>query len=276
MPRHLNISLTCALLLCLLAGAGSCLFGQDEKWLAAHKQNDPVRYEGFVDQPNAQREYEIRSFMAFAGAPPADLFIGMPSDLHVGYCTSATAGQPAFIEVRQLITSSHYLMKVPERKDDAAKPRLVDFSWPTKDVIQPGRISPNDLGVVVRLGKDAEYVTDLAPAIFSTTAQNPLRQIDHYSLSLLVQGNKLDDLTYTVHAGNGAEVTCRYQNDLKPCVNSPRVLPSPIERNSLVHLSFELPESAAGPALLHVQGHYHDSDEMLSADFHFLHQPVCK
>jgi hypothetical protein len=272
-------------LLALSCATVAVATAQDPGWLARNLRTHPTRYEGLLDQPNARREFNVLAFFAFTARPPDKLPRHEPAELRIQYCRPpAAAGdspgrETAFIEVRQLIGHVNYLMKaaqapVKERPGD----RWQSFAWPSKDVIHPYNIDPNELGVVIHLGQDNEYSEDLVPSYFSADVAPPAAPIDHYELILRIQQNSLDGLFYEFAPPGGGPIRCFYQNNLNPCASAKPTPQAPIEAGSLVQLSLDLSHVPAGPVAVHIEGHYEnsDADEKLVANFRFVHEPLCQ
>ncbi|WP_263355854.1 hypothetical protein [Acidicapsa ligni] len=270
-------------LLPLLCAIPRTAIAQTPAWLKLNEKSGPPRYEGLLDQPNARREYDVLAFLAFTTQPAAKPFSELPTDLHIQYCRPAESTNPkkndaAFIEVRQLTGHVNYLMKAAQApKADANKTsnQWITFAWPSKPVIQLNNIDPNKLGVVIHIGEDNEYAENVTPAYFSNTGGAPAN-IHYYTLTLRIQQNTLDSLSYRIHPVGSPDITCYYRNDLHACDALKPATQSPIETGSLVNLPINASSFSKGPVTVHVEGHYHDSDEVLTATFHFDHEPLCQ
>ena len=269
---------------CLLVAADTS-HAQDPEWLRSHSFPDPKRVEGLLEEPNALREYDVLSFLAFHGDPTGNHFAAVPANLRIQYCQApanppAAHPMPAFIEVRQLAGHVNYLMKTSQPPAAGPAPAERSFVWPTRDVIQKNNINPNQLGVVIHLGEDNEYASNLAPAVFSPAdpSQPALsaERIDHYTLTLHIQQNTLDSLAYQIRPAQGKPIPCYYQNDLHSCRSSAPNPPAAIEAGSLVRLGIDLSQVAPGPVAIHIEGKYRDQDGALTANFHFNHEPQCQ
>jgi hypothetical protein len=250
---------------------------QDATWLAQNHRSDPDRYEGLLPEPNARQEYDVLAFQALLGTAAPLQFTKDRHALMVEYCRPPSQGEPAHIEVRQQNGYVNYLMKAsPEPKGSGWQ----RFVWPSKVVVDENHIAPRDLGVVIHLGEDSEYGEDLSPAILLVAPEKgPAEQpgpIEKYVLALRIQRATLDWLEYTIEPSSGKPKTCYYRSDSDTeCVREMPKRPL-IEEGSLVHITLDLSGIPDGAVSVHLAGQYHDSDETLKTNLHFIHDGTCE
>ena len=262
-------TLRCGLRLALLLATVASATAQEAAWFQHNLKNDPQRYEGLTDEPNALRELDVLDFLILSPNPPEKAFPFLPDKLDIHYCQLTTyQANSATIEVRPLTGHVNYLMKATPGPPISS--HWVSFGWPTDAIIKTNHIDPNRLGVVIRAltGNDSSL---LIPAYFSSTGAPPTFKVEQYSLVLAIRQKSLDSLSYTIHSGKGSTAVCHYKNDLQPCLPPP--VKSPVEAGTIVRLP--MANIQPGPVTIHVSGIYHDSDERLDVDFHFFHQPQC-
>jgi hypothetical protein len=268
--------------LCICIGGAA----QDIAWLKQNRRSAPERYEGLVDQPNARREYDVLGFLAYTSDGPAKLPKDEPVILSVQYCRPKTipvvvpGPNTAFIEVQQLNSRVHYLMKASQTPASKSDFGWKSFSWPTKDVINRYDIDPNNLGVVIHWGQDNEYAEDIEPAVLGVAPAWPQERrepgrIQRYTLMLRVWPT-LRDLSYEIRSKGGPTKVCYYENEFSPCVQmKPKEL-APIESGSLVQLNLDMSNMPDGETLVHIDGNYGNSDDKLTANFRFMHESTCR
>ncbi len=254
--------------------------GQDQSWLKKNLRNDPKRYEGLLDQPNARREYDVMSFIA---VPDQALTLAKDSQLalHVSYfvperAVGSDGKNPVYIRVKQLKGRVNYLMKSYD--PDHNPGQWNQFSWPEKTVISESPVDAKNLGVIVRLGSDNEYAEDLAPALFYTESSLPGLKINRYNLILKIQEKSLASLSYRWNyesaSGSSAQAVrspaaCFY-SAAEPCAaHAPREI---IDQNSTVTLQLDLANVPPGYIRVSIEGEYHNEDGKLLANYRFYHQ----
>lgn len=264
-----------------LVFSGVAATTQDTAWFEQHKKSNPDRFEGLVDQPNARSEYDVLSLLGSTSTTPSKLSVDKQEYLHVRYCRpkpDADAG-PVFIEVRQLTGHVNYLMKAaPKKWNDGWN----DFSWPVKDVIWADNINPNNLGVVIRFGQDKEFGSDIVPAVFSASSTPDAEttfseHIQSYAFTLRVQ-HSIQYLSYETLANNKLLKNCYYLNEFHPCQSKKPddTANASIEEGNVITLHLDMSDVPEGPVTVRVRGQYLNSDEELSAVFHFKHETTCQ
>ncbi|HVW77564.1 MAG TPA: hypothetical protein VHB45_08115 [Alloacidobacterium sp.] len=269
----------CALVFCLVF-SGVAATAQDTAWFEQHRKSNPDRFEGLLDRPNARSEYEVLSLLGSSSATPPRLSLDKGDFLHIRYCgpgPDADVG-PVFIEVRQLTGHVNYLMK--------ASPRWTagwnDFLWPAKDVIWADNIDPNNLGVVIRFGQDKEFGSDIVPAVFFISPSKnaemlSANRIQSYALTLRIQ-HSIQYLYYEMLASSKPVKSCYYLNEFHPCQRKKPdddAVNAGIEEGNVITLHLDMSDVPKGPVTVRVRGRYLNSDEELSAVFHFKHENTC-
>jgi hypothetical protein len=252
----------CARCIAILGIFAGLLAAQDARWLRDNNKGN--RYEGLMDEPNANRAYDILGFLGFDDKPESIPRQDASVELHVGYCLSESV--PVFIEAQELRARTHYLMKSIGAPDDRSWNEFQH--WKVSDVLSRNGSDPNDLGVVVRLKSDNEYTEDLAPAFFYPG--QPPRRIRQYSLSLRVS-RKVASLSYGFVAGTRRK-ECNYTQS-KPCAPRPGAPDASVEDGGIVAMTFDFTDVPAGPVTIHVNGSYANSFDKLFAQYHFYHYP---
>lgn len=269
MPHGSVQTLRCGLRLAILLATAASATAQEAAWFQHNLKKDPERFEGLTDEPNALRELDVLDFLMLPPKPPGKAFPFTPEKLDVHYCQLNTYREnSATIEVRPLTGHVNYLMKATP--GPSVSSHWVSFAWPTDAVIKANHIDPNRLGVVIHAltMNDSSF---LVPAYFSSPGPPPTFKVEQYSLVLAIRQKSLDRLSYTIRSGKGVTAVCHYQNDLQPCMPTP--VKSAVEAGTIVRLP--MTNIQPGPVTIHVSGSYHDSDETLDVQFHFLHQPQC-
>ena len=212
-----------------------------------------------TEPQNGRLEYEVRGFEAVSEPNDPEKRDAHKVKLQVGYCRSSTIdpeklkSKTAFIVVRPNNSDleQNYIMKTSQDPSQGAKAGWNTFAWPTTDVIDRSDVNASELGVVVHMGVDDEFAENIQPATFTAiplnqSVQPPPPQIGKYLLSLLIQRDGLNSLSYTFRSGDGAPKTCYYVSEGQECVNDKPSSPARIESGTIVKLQMDMAKMPEG------------------------------
>jgi hypothetical protein len=248
-------------LLAIIAVAHS---GQDSSWLKHHQFNNPIRYEGLLDEPNAKLEYDVLGFFGFR-----EKFVNYGEQLHAEYFAVTT--QPVFIQAREISSETNYLMEAKSEPKQAGG--WQDFAWPVDSVIRKSEIKPEYLGVVARVGSENGPEQELAPVLFFSK-EAPEFPVTRYELILRIERNSLTELKYEVTVGKQPAKACYYAVS-HDCSRTPAGVQGAIEAGTPVSILFAIDDrSYPVEASIHLEGRYLNSSDKLSATYRFQHHPT--
>ena len=236
---------------CALASSFSVALAQMKDW--------GNRVEGTLDRPHADPDYELLGFYAYRQDYP------LRADVTLRLRFYLPENQPFFVEAREIKVDKQYQMRPkPERVSRNPDGWREFTGWPVSAVLSPKKISADNLGVIVRLGRPGEDAEDLRPAVL--LASEPPPAIEEYVLYLTVR-RKLKSLDYQVNGASGYSRT--YQ--LKPDRND-----RSIEGRTVIPIRFTARQFPAGPAAVRIQGAYANdlTAPLLDITYRFFHKPL--
>lgn len=217
------------------------------------------RVEGTVDRPHAAPEYELLGFYAYRQDYP------LRDDVNLRLRFYLPENKPFFIEAREIKVDKQYQMLPKPEKVSRNPDGWREFTgWPVAAVLNPKKISADNLGVIVRLDRPDEDAEDLRPAIL--LASQPPPAIEEYVLYLTVR-RKLKSLDYQVNGVSGYSKTYQQKADQKD---------RSIEGRTVIPIRFTARQFPPGPATVHIQGPYANdlTAEPLSITYRFYHKPL--
>ena len=155
-----------------LASSFSAAFAQMKDW--------GNRVEGTVDRPHAAPEYELLGFYAYRQDYP------LRDDVNLRLRFYLPENKTFYIEAREIKVDKQYQMKPKPEKVSRNPDGWREFTgWPVSAVLNPKKISADNLGVIVRLDRPGEDAEDLRPAVL--LASQPPPAISEYILYLTVR-----------------------------------------------------------------------------------------
>jgi hypothetical protein len=235
------------------ASANPRVFAQYKDW--------GNRFEGTLNPSRALRKYELLGFYAYRENFP------LSDGVNLRVRFFLPENEPAYIEARELIVYSLYKMRPKDASILKVPGGWSEFEgWPVSDVLKPVGISADNLGVIVRLKSNAEYATDLAPAILLSSVQPPPVAIHEYVLFLTVY-RKLSNIDYYVRGSSGYSRSYKYKGKERD---------RSVEGGTVIPIRFSAQQFPAGPATIHVRGFYADDTTGLPLDitYDFYHKPL--
>jgi hypothetical protein len=234
-----------------LASSFSVAFPQMKDW--------GNRVEGTIDRPHAAPDYELLGFFACRQDYP------LRDDVNLRLRFYLPENKPFFVEAREIKVDKQYQMLPKAEKVSRAPDGWREFTgWPVSAVLNPKRISADNLGVIVRLDRPGEDAEDLRPAVL--LASQPPPAIEEYVLYLTVR-RKLKSLDYQVSGVSGYSRTYQQKADQKD---------RSIEGRTVIPIRFTAAQFPPGPATVHIQGPYANdlTAEPLSITYRFYHKPL--
>ena len=234
-----------------LASSFSVVFAQMKDW--------GNRREGTIDRPHAAPEYELLGFYACRQDYP------LRDDVNLRLRFYLLENRPFFIEAREIKVDKQYQM-LPKPENVSRNPDgWREFTgWPLSAVLNPKRISADNLGVIVRLDRPGEDAEDLRPAVLLATQSPPA--IEEYVLYLTVR-RKLKSLDYQINGASGYVADYHQKADQKD---------RSIEGRTVIPIRFTARQFPPGPATVHIEGPYANdlTAEPLSITYRFYHKPI--
>ena len=234
-----------------LASSFTVTFAQMKDW--------GNRFEGTADRPHAAPEYELLGFYAFRQDYP------LRDDVNLRLRFYLPENQAFFVEAREIKVDKQYEMRPKPEKVSRNPDGWREFTgWPVSAVLNPKKISADNLGVIVRLRSPGEDAQDLAPALLLVSQPPPA--IEEYVLYLTIR-KKLKSLDYQLNGVAGYSKAYQEKADQKD---------RSIEGRTVIPIRFTAKRFPAGPATLHIQGPYANdlTAEPLSITYRFYHKPL--
>jgi hypothetical protein len=217
------------------------------------------RIEGTADRPHAAPDYELLGFYAYRQDYP------LRDDVNLRLRFYLPGNEAFFIEAREIKIDKQYEMRPKPEKVSRSSDGWREFAgWPVSAVLNPKKISADNLGVIVRLGRQGEDSQDLRPAVL--LASQPPPAIEEYALYLTVR-RKLKSLDYRVDGASGYSKAYAQKADQKD---------RSIEGRTVIPIRFTASQFPRGPASLHIEGPYANdlTAEPLSITYRFYHEPL--
>jgi hypothetical protein len=217
------------------------------------------RIEGTADRPHAAPDYELLGFYAYRQDYP------LRDDVNLRLRFYLPGNEAFFIEAREIKIDKQYEMRPKPEKVLKGPDGWREFTgWPVSAVLNPKKISADNLGVIVRLGRQGEDAQDLRPAVL--LASQPPPAIEEYVLYLTVR-RKLKSLDYQVDGASGYSKAYQHKAGQKD---------RSIEGRTVIPIRFTGRQFPRGPASLHIEGPYANdlTAEPLSITYRFYHEPL--
>jgi hypothetical protein len=233
-----------------LASSFSAAFAQMKDW--------GNRIEGTMDRPHAAPEYELLGFYAYRQDYP------LRDDVNLRLRFYLPEDKRFFVEAREIKVDKQYQMVPKPEKVSRTSDGWREFTgWPVSAVLNPKKISADNLGVIVRLDRPGEDADDLRPAVL--LASQPPAAIEEYVLYLTVR-RKLKSLDYQVSGASGYSKAYQQRADQKD---------RSIEGRTVIPIRFTA-QFPPGPATVHIEGPYANdlTAEPLSITYRFYHKPL--
>ena len=182
-----------------LASSFSVAFAEMKDW--------GNRFEGTIDRPHAAPEYELLGFYAYRQDYP------LRDDVNLRLRFYLPENKPFFIKVREIKVDQQYEMRPKPEKISRNPDGWDEFTgWPVSAVLNPKKISADNLGVIVRLDRPGEDADDLRPAVL--LASQPPPAIEEYVLYLTVR-RELKSLDYQINGVSGYSKTYQQKRTRK-------------------------------------------------------------
>jgi hypothetical protein len=233
------------------ASSFSAAFAQMKDW--------GNRVEGTIDRPHAAAEYELLGFYGYRQDYP------LRDDVNLRLRFYLPDNELFYIEAREIKVDKQYQMKPKPQRVSRNSDGWREFTgWPVSAVLSPKRISADNIGVIVRLGRPGEDAEDLRPAVLF--ASQPPPSIEEYVLYLTVR-RKLKSLDYQIDGASGYSRAYQQKADQKD---------RSIEGRTVIPIRFTATQFPSGPATVRIQGPYANdlTAPPLSITYRFFHKPL--
>lgn len=209
------------------------------------------RYEGRVEIPIGKPELELLSFTGLLEPFNKDVTLRVRFFLPLG--------SPVSIEGRELIEQTQYWMESKPAQWQAGT--WNEFGpWPTREVIDREAIPSRNLGVVIRVRREALESPEILPAlVYHSTAPTT---ISKYSLYLRPNVD-LKKLSYSLY---------RIVNDREAEVQASSLVGDKIAGEPLL-IELHVPDLSEGRMRLVIQGFYKNRTGGPISEYTFYHVP---